>query len=138
MWAGIDIHKHVFQAVVLDAESGVASEDRFEATPLELARWVQGDLTGEQCVVAIEATTGGRWVHRELRALGIDVRLAEPVQTRALRGRRRGASRRLQVFPHQGGTRGPFLVQSQGGPVPLSGTFVPRRIGALVQAKART
>lgn len=89
--AGIDIHKHVFQAVVLDAESGVASEDRFEATPLELASWVHRRLAGEQCVVAIEATTGWRWVHRELCALGIDVRLAEPVQTRALRGRRRGA-----------------------------------------------
>lgn len=89
--AGIDIHKHVFQAVVMDSESGVAIEDRFEATPLELARWAQKRLAGQCCVVAIEATTGWRWVHRELRELGIEVRLAEPVQTRALRGRRRGA-----------------------------------------------
>ena len=58
--AGIDIHKHVFQAVVRDAESGVAGEDRFEATPLELARWVHRRLAGERCVVAIEATTGRR------------------------------------------------------------------------------
>jgi len=41
--------------------------------------------------VAIEATTGWRWVWRELVAEGFDVRLAEPVQTRALLGRRRSA-----------------------------------------------
>jgi transposase len=35
--------------------------------------------------------TGWRWVWRELVARGIDVRLAEPVQARALRGRRRAA-----------------------------------------------
>src|SRR5262249_43577252 len=41
--------------------------------------------------VAIEATTGWRWVWRELVARGFDVRLAEPVQARALLGRRRTA-----------------------------------------------
>jgi transposase len=41
--------------------------------------------------VAIEATTGWRWVWRELEALGLDVHLAEPVQARALLGRRRSA-----------------------------------------------
>ena len=40
---------------------------------------------------AIEATTGWRWVWRELVANGFEVRLAEPVQTRALLGRRRSA-----------------------------------------------
>jgi transposase len=89
--AAIDIHKHVFQAVVVDPESGVAVEDRFPATHDELGRWAESRLGGEPCAVAIEATTGWRWVHRELSARGIDVRLAEPLQTRALRGRRRGA-----------------------------------------------
>src|SRR5207247_8443054 len=42
-------------------------------------------------VVAIEATTGWRWVWRELVALGFEVRLAEPLQARALLGRRRSA-----------------------------------------------
>jgi len=41
--------------------------------------------------VAIEATRGWRWVWRELSARGFDVRLAEPVQVRALLGRRRTA-----------------------------------------------
>jgi transposase len=77
--------------VVVDPESGVASEDRFPASPDELGRWAERRLDGEPCAVAIEATTGWRWVHRELSARGIDVRLAEPLQTRARRGRRRGA-----------------------------------------------
>src|SRR6266545_3274969 len=46
---------------------------------------------GRVAAVAIEATTGWRWVWRELAANGFDVRLAEPVQTRALLGRRRSA-----------------------------------------------
>jgi transposase len=41
--------------------------------------------------VAIEATTGWRWVGRELSERGFDVRLAEPVQARGLLGRRRSA-----------------------------------------------
>jgi transposase len=41
--------------------------------------------------VAIEATTGWRWVWRELVAMGFEVRLAEPVQARGLLGRRRSA-----------------------------------------------
>jgi transposase len=87
----IDIHKHVFQAVVIDPVSGEATEDRFAATREELGRWADERLAGRDSAVAVEATTGWRWVWRELAGRGIDVRLAEPVQARALRGRRRGA-----------------------------------------------
>jgi transposase len=87
----IDIHKNVFQAVVVDPETGEAAEERFPATREQLGRWAQAHLVGRECAVAVEATTGWRWVWRELAALGIEVRLAEPVQARALRGRRRGA-----------------------------------------------
>jgi len=41
--------------------------------------------------VAIEATTGWRWVWRELAGMGFEVRLVEPVQARGLLGRRRSA-----------------------------------------------
>jgi transposase len=89
--AAIDIHKHVFQAVVIDPESGETTEERFAATRDDLGRWTQERLEGRECVVAVEATTGWRWVWRELAGRGVEVRLAEPVQARALRGRRRGA-----------------------------------------------
>ena len=90
LYAAIDIHKHAFQAAVLDLESGEVVEERFCADRDSLARWAER-WRGRVAVVAIEATTGWRWVWRELVECGFEVRLAEPVQTRALLGRRRSA-----------------------------------------------
>ena len=90
LYAAIDIHKHAFQAAVLDPESGEVVEERFSADRESLARWAE-PWRDRVVAVAIEATTGWRWVWRELVANGFDVRLAEPVQTRALLGRRRSA-----------------------------------------------
>src|SRR6266571_6344651 len=90
LYAAIDIHKHAFQAAVLDPDSGEVVEKRFAADRDSLARWAE-QWQGRVAAVAIEATTGWRWVWRELVADGFDVCLAEPVQTRALLGRRRSA-----------------------------------------------
>jgi transposase len=90
LYAAIDIHKHAFQAAVLDPDSGEVVEERFSADRQSLCRWADG-WRGRVGVVAIEATTGWRWVWRELVALGFEVRLAEPLQARALLGRRRSA-----------------------------------------------
>src|SRR6266568_3686622 len=90
LYAAIDIHKRAFQAAVLDSESGEVVEERFPADRDSLARWAE-PWRGRVAAVAIEATTGWRWVWRELVANGFEVRLAEPVQTRALLGRRRSA-----------------------------------------------
>jgi transposase len=90
LYAAIDIHKHVFQAAVLDPESGEVVEERFSADRESLARWAE-TWRGRLQVVAIEATTGWRWVWRELSGMGFEVRLVEPVQARGLLGRRRSA-----------------------------------------------
>jgi transposase len=90
MYAAIDIHKHAFQAAVLDPDTGEVVERRFSADRESLARWAE-EWRGRVTAVAIEATTGWRWVWRELVSYGFDVRLAEPVQARALLGRRRSA-----------------------------------------------
>ena len=90
LYAAIDIHKHAFQAAVLDPESGEVVEQRFSADRESLARWVE-EWRGRVAAVAIEATTGWRWVWRELVSCGFEVRLAEPVQARGLLGRRRSA-----------------------------------------------
>src|SRR5712691_7148561 len=90
LYAAIDIHKLAFQAAVLDAESGEVVEERFAADRESLTRWTER-WRGRVVAVAIEATTGWRWVWRELEREGFDVHLAEPVQTRALLGRRRSA-----------------------------------------------
>src|SRR5437870_8828238 len=86
--AAIDIHKHAFQAAVLDPDSGEVVEERFAADRESLARWAE---QWRDRVVAVEATTGWRWVWRELVAGGFEVRLVEPVQARALLGRRHSA-----------------------------------------------
>jgi hypothetical protein len=39
MLAFIDIHKHVFQACVLDPQTGEVNDARFAACADELARW---------------------------------------------------------------------------------------------------
>src|SRR5438876_892171 len=47
LYAGIDIHKAVFQVVVLDPDSGELSESRFEPSRARLADWAmqwQGKL----------------------------------------------------------------------------------------------
>ena len=88
--AAVDIHKHVFQAVVLDLTSGEVEEARFAADRDRLREWAEG-LVGRGAVIAVEATTGWRWVVAELQALGLEVRLADPGQAKALQGRRRRA-----------------------------------------------
>src|SRR5215212_2736819 len=90
MLAAIDIHKAVFQAAVLDPRSGELVEERFAASREALVRWVQ-KWQGQLDAVALEATTGWRWVARELQARGIDVRLTDPGQASALQGRRQRA-----------------------------------------------
>jgi transposase len=86
MYAAIDIHKRVFQAAVVD-EAGEIDQQRFDASPAGLAEWLRRN-PGVRCV-AIEATSGWRWVARELQRLGVEVRLVDPVQARGLQGRRR-------------------------------------------------
>src|SRR6266508_4019703 len=86
LYAAIDIHKRTFPAAVLDVDSGETSERRFGATREELKDWAM-PLQGTLAAVAIEATNGWRWVWRELSALGFDVRLVDPAQAKALRGR---------------------------------------------------
>ncbi len=41
VYAAIDIHKHSFQAAVLDPESGEVVEERFSADRDSLARWAE-------------------------------------------------------------------------------------------------
>jgi transposase len=90
LYAAIDIHKRAFQAAMLDPESGEVVEERFTADRESLARWAE-PWRGRLQAVAIEATTGWRWVWRELEGMGFEVHLVEPVQARGLLGRRRSA-----------------------------------------------
>lgn len=90
MVAALDIHKHVLQVVVLDPETGEVEQERFAAAPAALDDWAMR-RQASVAVIAIEATTGWRWTARLLQARGFDVRLADPTEARALRGKKRRA-----------------------------------------------
>ena len=88
LYAALDIHKHTFQAAVLDSETGEFTENRFASTREELDHWAM-QWQGKLAAVALEATNGWRWVARQLQEGGFEVRLVDPGRASALRGRRR-------------------------------------------------
>ncbi|MDQ3609358.1 MAG: IS110 family transposase [Actinomycetota bacterium] len=90
MLAAIDIHKAVFQAAVLDPVEGEITEERFKASREALVGWL-AKWEGKLEAVALEATTGWRWVARELQARGIAVALTDAGQASALQGQRKRA-----------------------------------------------
>jgi transposase len=87
--AAIDVHKQVLQAVVLEGGTGAVVEERFGGREA-LADWAMR-WRGKLSAVAVAATTGWRWVARELQASGFDVRLVDRGQAKALQGRKRRA-----------------------------------------------
>jgi transposase len=88
--AGFDVHRAQITFDALDTESGEVSRGRIDATAAGVERWVQR-FTGREIHVAVEACTGWLFVCDALVAAGAVPHLAEPVETRALRGRKRRA-----------------------------------------------
>ena len=88
--AGFDVHRAQITFDALDTESGEVSRGRIDATPAAVARWVERS-DGSEIDVAAEACTGWLFVCDALVAAGAVPHLAEPVETRALRGRKRRA-----------------------------------------------
>jgi transposase len=66
------------------------SRGRIDATPAAVARWCER-FDGREIRVAVEACTGWLFVCDALVGAGAAPHLAEPVETRALRGRKRRA-----------------------------------------------
>ncbi len=88
--AGFDVHRAQITFDALDTESGEVSRGRIDATPAAVARWT-ARFAGRRIDVAVEACTGWLFVCDALVAAGAVPHLAEPVETRALRGRNRRA-----------------------------------------------
>jgi len=88
--AAIDIGKTVLQAASLDEASGEARLERFASDRASLTAWVDG-FQGRLQRVAIEATTGWKWIARELQARSIEVLLLDPGEASARKGRKRRA-----------------------------------------------
>jgi transposase len=88
--AGFDVHRRQITFDALDFETGEVSRGRIDATPAAVTTWVRR-LGSRDVQVAVEACTGWLFVCDALVAAGANAHLAEPVETRALRGRKRRA-----------------------------------------------
>jgi hypothetical protein len=75
----------------VDTETGEVQRSR--VTPADRAhvrRWLER-FRGQELEVALEATTGWRFLVEELRRIGAVVHLAEPAETAGLKGPKKGA-----------------------------------------------
>src|SRR5262245_46112541 len=88
---GFDVHRAQIRFDLVDRGTGELRRGRIvPATREQLRLWLSKVETA-RLVVAVEGTTGWRFVAEELEAVGARVVLAEPGETRALRGPKRRA-----------------------------------------------
>ena len=88
---GLDQHRAQITAEWVDTETGEISRSRVAPAHREAVRRFLGRFDGRELEVALEATTGWRFVVEELRAVGAQAHLAEPAETSALRGNKKHA-----------------------------------------------
>ena len=88
---GVDQHRAQITAEWIDLATGEISRTRVVPADRGGVRRFLGRFAGEQLEVALEATTGWRFLVEELRAVGAVVHLAEPAETAARRGNKKRA-----------------------------------------------
>jgi transposase len=89
---GLDQHRAQITAEWIDTSTGEVSRGR--VTPADrtgVRRFVTRFVGQPQLEVALEATTGWRFVVEELRRVGAQVHLAEPAETSARKGSKKRA-----------------------------------------------
>jgi transposase len=88
---GLDQHRGQITAEWIDAATGEVSRARVAPAHREPVRHFLSRFRDRELEVALEATTGWRFVVEELRAIGAGVHLAEPAETAARRGNKKRA-----------------------------------------------
>ena len=88
---GLDQHRAQITAEWIATETGEIARSRVAPAHRESVRRFLGRFAGQELEVALEATTGWRFVVEELRRVGASVHLAEPAETSALRGNKKRA-----------------------------------------------
>jgi transposase len=86
---GLDQHRAQITAEWIDTETGEIARSRVAPAHREPVRRFVARFGGQELEVALEATTGWRFVVEELQAVGARVHLAEPAETSALRGNKK-------------------------------------------------
>ena len=88
---GLDQHRAQITAEWIDTDTGELGRARISpALRGDVRRFVKR-FAGQPLEVALEATTGWRFVVEELHAVGAEVHLAEPAETAARRGNKKRA-----------------------------------------------
>jgi transposase len=88
---GLDQHRAQITGEWLDTETGEVQRTRVAPADRAAVREFLSRFRGRELEVALEATTGWRFVVEELRRVGAVVRLAEPAETAGLRGPKKRA-----------------------------------------------
>ncbi len=88
---GLDQHRAQVTAEWIDTVTGEVSRGRVVPADRSGVRKFLARFAGVELEVALEATTGWRFVVEELRRIGASVHLAEPAETSALRGNKQRA-----------------------------------------------
>ena len=88
---GLDQHRAQITADWLDTETGEVRRGRVAPADRVGVRRFLERFRGQELDVALEATTGWRFVVEELRRVGAVVHLAEPAETAGLRGPKKRA-----------------------------------------------
>jgi hypothetical protein len=88
---GLNQHRAQVTAEWLDTETGEVSRGRIVPADRSGVRKFLARFEGSELEVALEATTGWRFLVEELRRVGASVHLAEPAETSALRGSKQRA-----------------------------------------------
>src|SRR4051795_2104876 len=88
---GLDQHRGQITAEWIETETGEVSRARVSPAHREPVRRFLSRFRGRELEVALEATTGWRFVVEELRAIRAGVHLAEPAETSARRGSKKRA-----------------------------------------------
>lgn len=106
---GFDLHRNQITFDYVQTDTGEVETGKIcPATREHLRGWLRRFEGKEAVSFALEATTGWRFVVEELEKAGIEAHLAEPADTRALRGPKRRAktdrldARHLRELLHQG------------------------------------
>src|SRR3954451_15606560 len=88
---GLDQHRAQITADWLDTATGEVSRARIAPADRAGVQRFAGRFRGQALEVALEATTGWRFVVEELQAAGAQMHLAEPAETAARRGTKKRA-----------------------------------------------
>jgi transposase len=88
---GLDQHRAQITAEWIDTSTGEVSRTRIAPADRDRVRRFAARFRDQKLEVALEATTGWRFVVEELQTIGAQVHLAEPAETAARRGTKKRA-----------------------------------------------